>query len=170
MKFKRITALLLAMLAVFVISSCNRFSTKNSPQQTLIPSATAAPSVKPEEKSARLDENGTYDSKYDVALYIHTYGHLPKNYITKREAEALGWQGGSLLEYAPDKCIGGDRFGNYEGRLPKKSGRTYKECDIDTLGKKKRGTKRIIFSNDGLIYYTDDHYNSFILLYGDEKK
>jgi len=91
---------------------------------------------------------------------------LPDNFFTKKEAEKLGWSGGGLQSYAPGKCIGGDRFGNYEGLLPKKSGRTYTECDIDTLGRSSRGAKRIVFSNDGLIYYTDDHYESFELLYG----
>ena len=120
----------------------------------------------PEETERTIDKNGSYTSKEDVALYIHTYGHLPSNFITKDEAEALGWTGGGLDKYAKGKCIGGDRFGNNEGLLPKKSGRTYTECDIDTLGKSSRGAKRIVFSNDGLIYYTDDHYESFELLYG----
>lgn len=117
---------------------------------------------------AHLDEYGTYTSKEDVAEYLHTYNDLPENFITKKEAEELGWTGGSLEEYAPGMCIGGDRFGNYEKQLPVKKGRTYYECDIDTLGAKKRGTKRIVYSNDGLIYYTEDHYESFTLLYGEE--
>jgi len=115
-----------------------------------------------------LAEDGSYTTRDDVALYLHLYGHLPDNFITKREAEKLGWSGGSLEPYAPGCCIGGDRFGNYEGNLPKADGRTYKECDIDTLGAKSRGAKRIVFSNDGLIYYTEDHYNTFTLLYGEE--
>ena len=118
--------------------------------------------------TAALDEDGTYTGKEDVAAYIHTYGHLPNNFITKKEAEKLGWSGGSLEPYAPGKCIGGSRFGNYEGILPEKKGRTYTECDIDTLGASKRGAKRIVFSNDGLIYYTGDHYETFELLYGEE--
>lgn len=125
--------------------------------------------TEPAETEAVLDENGIYTSKEDVALYIHTYGKLPSNFITKAEAEKLGWNGGSLEPYAPGKCIGGSRFGNYEGLLPKKDGRTYTECDIDTLGAEKRGAKRIVFSNDGLIYYTEDHYESFELLYGAEE-
>lgn len=116
-----------------------------------------------------LDEHGTYSSKEDVALYIFQYGHLPDNYISKKDAEKLGWTGGSLEPYAPGKCIGGSRFGNYEGLLPTASGRVYTECDIDTLGAKSRGAKRIVFSNDGLIYYTEDHYASFELLYGEEE-
>jgi guanyl-specific ribonuclease Sa len=116
------------------------------------------------EKTA-LDVDGSYTSCEDVALYLETYGKLPGNFITKKEAQALGWEGGSLEPYAPGKCIGGDKFGNYEGILPKADGRTYKECDIDTLGADSRGAKRIVFSNDGLIYYTEDHYESFTLLY-----
>ena len=121
----------------------------------------------PVETAPVIDENGFYTTKEDVALYLHTYGKLPANFITKNEAQDLGWEGGSLEPYAPGKCIGGNKFGNYEGLLPKKDGRTYTECDIDTLGADKRGAKRIVFSNDGLIYYTEDHYESFELLYGD---
>ena len=115
-----------------------------------------------------IAEDGAYTGKDDVALYIHTYGRLPDNFITKREAEALGWPGGGLDDYAYGKCIGGDRFGNYEGLLPERNGRRYTECDIDTLHKRSRGAKRIICSNDGLIDYTSDHYESFTLLYGEE--
>lgn len=107
----------------------------------------------------------SYDAKAEVALYLHLFNELPPNYITKTEARALGWEGGSLESVAPGKSIGGDSFGNYEGLLPEKEGRTYTECDIDTLGASERGAKRIVFSNDGLIYYTDDHYASFTLLY-----
>ncbi|MCM1063280.1 MAG: ribonuclease [Eubacterium sp.] len=122
-----------------------------------------------EDDPLTLPEDGSYTTKEDVALYIHLYNHLPPNFITKKEAEALGWSGGSLEPYAPGKCIGGSRFGNYEGLLPQADGRSYTECDIDTLGADKRGAKRIVFSNDGLIYYTEDHYESFELLYGDSQ-
>ena len=109
-----------------------------------------------------IEEDGSYTTKEDVALYIHTYGKLPPNFITKKAAQKLGWEGGSLEPYAPGKCIGGNYFGNYEGILPEGN---YKECDIDTLGKKSRGAKRIIYSDDGRIYYTEDHYKSFTQLY-----
>ena len=129
----------------------------------------AGAEAEPEEaEPAPLPEDGSYTTKEDVALYIHTYGHLPDNFITKKEAQNLGWPGGDLEPYAPGMCIGGSRFGNYEGLLPEAEGRTYTECDIDTLGAKSRGAKRIVFSNDGLIYYTGDHYESFELLYGGE--
>lgn len=131
-------------------------------------SESASAEVADEEPSSEeklLDPDGSYTTCEDVALYLETYGELPDNFITKNEAKALGWEGGSLEPYAPGKCIGGDKFGNYEGLLPKESGRTYRECDIDTLGAGSRGAKRIVYSNDGLIYYTEDHYESFTLLY-----
>ncbi len=118
----------------------------------------------PEQES--LDPDGSYTTAEDVSLYLILYGELPGNFITKKEARALGWNGGSLELYAPGKCIGGDYFGNYEGLLPED--REYRECDIDTLGKESRGAKRLVFSDDGLIYYTEDHYESFSLLYGEE--
>ena len=103
-----------------------------------------------------------------MALYIHLYGDLPGNYVTKDEAEDAGWSGGNVERYTGEgTAIGGSRFGNREGLLPKEQGRTYTECDIDTVGENSRGAKRIVFSNDGLVYYTDDHYESFELLYGE---
>ena len=115
-----------------------------------------------------VKEDGWYYSKDEVALYIHTFGKLPENFLSKKQAKALGWSSGSLEKYAPGKVIGGSQFGNNEGFLPKAKGRTYTECDIDTKGAKQRGAKRIVFSNDGLIFYTGDHYESFELLYGKE--
>lgn len=115
-----------------------------------------------------IDFYDSYTTKEDVALYISTYGCLPSNFMTKSEARDLGWEGGSLEPFAPGMCIGGDHFGNYEGLLPEAEGREYTECDIDTLGASSRGAKRIVFSNDGLVYYTEDHYESFELLYGEE--
>ena len=142
-----------------------------TPEPTEAPEATPEPTPAPTteptpEPTPSLPEDGSYTTKEDVALYLHLYGHLPDNFITKKEAQDLGWSGGSLEKYAPGKCIGGDHFGNYEGLLPK--GKKYWECDIDTLGAKSRGAKRIIYSDDGYIYYTDDHYESFTLLYGEE--
>ena len=113
-----------------------------------------------------IDKDASYTDKDNVALYIHTYGHLPSNYITKAEAEKLGWNSkeGNLPEVAPGKSIGGSHFSNYDGTLPEAKGRKYKECDIDYEGGH-RNAKRIIFSNDGLIFYTGDHYETFEQLY-----
>lgn len=113
-----------------------------------------------------IDEWGSYTTKEDVALYIHTYGCLPGNFITKKEAEELGWvsREGNLWDVAPGMSIGGSRFGNYEGLLPDQKGRKWFECDINFDGSY-RGAERIVYSNDGLIYYTEDHYESFEQLY-----
>lgn len=120
--------------------------------------------VLPEEDS--LSEDGSYTSKEDVALYLHTYGHLPDNFIRKNDAKQLGWDNsqGNLAKVAPGKSIGGDRFGNYEGLLPEEDGRKWTECDIGYEEGYRNG-ERIVFSNDGLIYYTGDHYKSFERLY-----
>ncbi len=162
------------------ISSRNQSPTENA-SETVSPEDEPDDEKSPSEEQEEPDkskestpdvsvsEDGTYTSKDDVALYIHTFEHLPDNFITKKEAQALGWQGGSLKDYAPGKCIGGDHFGNYEGHLPEASGREYHECDIDTLNANSRGAKRIVYSNDGLIFYTEDHYNSFELLYAQEE-
>lgn len=136
----------------------------SKPKATATPKTSATPNP-----AAALKKNGSYTSKDEVALYLHSYGTLPRNFITKKEALELGWD--NTVNYVGDVAkgmsIGGDRFGNFEGKLPKEKGRQYYECDIDYSGKK-RGSKRIVYSNDGLIYYTDDHYNSFTLLYTKE--
>lgn len=182
-RFTRLTGALLALLLVFsVLSGCGG-AAPDVPSCTAAPAADAVPAadapsdaeadaVSPGESDksspAALDEGGEYTSAEDVALYLHLYAHLPQNFITKKDARALGWNGGGLDDYADGKCIGGDRFGNYEGLLPDAPGREYHECDIDTLHAASRRAKRIVYSNDGLIYYTEDHYESFILLYGEE--
>ena len=161
-----------AVIALGLFAGCKKKKAKPTEAPTTTTAATETTTESSKETAAPteapIDEDGTYTSKDDVALYIHTYGHLPKNFVTKSEARAKGWEGGSLEDYFPGASIGGDKFGNREGLLPTKKGRTYTECDIDTKGKKSRGAKRIVFSNDGLIYYTDDHYETFTLLYGEE--
>ncbi len=116
-----------------------------------------------------IEEDESYTSKEDVALYLDTYDKLPKNYITKKEATKLGWESseGNLWDVTDEMSIGGDRFGNREKRLPENQGRQYYECDINYEGGY-RGAERLVYSDDGLIYYTGDHYESFDLLYGDE--
>lgn len=180
---KKILALLLALVLTFGLFACGEmpledFDLTDSWAETTAP-AEDVPEVtepeqtqpietEPEETEALLDPDGWYYAAEEVALYLVTYGELPSNFITKDEARDLGWSGGSVEQYQEGAAIGGDKFGNREGILPKASGRQYYECDIDTNGENSRGAKRIVFSNDGLIYYTEDHYESFILLYGEE--
>ena len=187
---KKIISLLLSLVMVFSLVGCstteggvtpqpdnsstitgtywtddNSTPTDQSDQQQ---SSQRQSETQSDNKQDLIDKDGHYFDKKNVALYIHTYGSLPENFITKDEARKLGWEGGSVEKYAPGYAIGGDVFGNYEGLLPKAKGRTYYECDIDTDGYHSRGSRRIVFSDDGLIYYTHDHYESFELLYGEE--
>lgn len=130
-------------------------STSDSGEQTVAP-----------ERGPTVSENGRYTSKDEVALYIHTYGHLPSNFISKTKAGQRGWVSseGNLDEVCPGMSIGGSVFYNDEGKLPDKRGRRWTECDINYHGGY-RGAERIVFSNDGLIYYTGDHYKTFERLY-----
>lgn len=113
-----------------------------------------------------ISEGGSYTSRDEVALYLHTYGKLPKNFISKKDAEEQGFRfgEGDFGEAFPGMSVGGSRFGNYDGNLPEKSGRRYYECDIDYTGGR-RNAKRLVYSNDGLIFYTEDHYKTFTQLY-----
>lgn len=137
-----------------------------SAEETEIPDTAEPERAMPEAaQEDTLPEDGEYIYRDDVALYLHLYGHLPANFITKKQAQKLGWEAGDLWKFAKGKSIGGDHFGNYEGQLPKD--KTYKECDIDYTGGKRNG-KRIVFTPDGDIYYTGDHYKTFTKLYGGE--
>lgn len=160
---RKILVWLLALLVLLTLSGCNK-AVPDAPI-TASPTPAASQTEIPEVK-ANIDEEGAFTSARDVAAYLQAYNKLPPNFIAKAQARKLGWSGGDLRPYARDKSIGGDRFGNYEGLLPAKKGRQYYECDIDTQGKSARGAKRLVYSNDGLIYYTTDHYKSFTQLAG----
>lgn len=126
---------------------------------------TAVPDTIPEDEilPPSVDKDGSYTTPEDVAAYIHTFGTLPGNFLTKREAMSLGWDSskGNLWDVAPDMSIGGDTFGNREGLLPAGS---YHECDVNYAGGY-RGAERLVFDTEGNIYYTNDHYQSFTQLY-----
>ena len=172
---RRLLALALAVVMLLGLSGCGEeipnlteeiFSEAGNTEAA---AAEALPD-EPETPEVLEDDPGTSDSAvtegvcyYDlehVVLYLDQYGALPDN-ITKEEARALGWEGGSVENYLDGAAIGGDRFGNREGLLPEATGRSYTECDIDTNGQSGRGAKRLVFSNDGLYFYTEDHYETF---------
>ena len=149
--------------------------TEQAVQPTKVPQATPAPTAEPLPTPAPVPvptetpapegvtEDGEYTSPEEVAEYLHRFGHLPGNFITKKEAQDLGWDSSRnyVSDVAPGKSIGGDYFGNYEGLLPKGK---YHECDVNYTGGR-RGAERIIYGKDGSIWYTDDHYQSFRQLY-----
>ena len=145
-----------------------------APTSTPEPTATVAPTSTPTETPTPeptksplelVEEDGVYSTPELVAAYIHTFHKLPSNFITKNEASKLGWNSkeGNLWDVTDEMSIGGDKFGNYEGLLPKAKGRQWYECDVNYKGGK-RGAERIVFSNDGLVYYTKDHYKTFTLM------
>ena len=151
---KRLLALLLTLvMIVTATTSCGMLVVLDDPSEG------AAESRIP--STAGIQQDTYYYDLENVVLYLHTYKKLPTNYLTKGEAGSLGWSGGSVERYKDGAAIGGDRFGNREGLLPKAAGRSYTECDIDTQGADSRGAKRLVFSNDGLYFYTEDHYESF---------
>lgn len=117
----------------------------------------------------KVERGECYSAPDMVAAYLHLFQELPPNFVTKEDAMDCGWisSKGNLWDVLPDYSIGGDRFGNREGLLPKAKKRQYYECDVNYYGGY-RGKERIIYSNDGLIYYTNDHYRTFALLYGKE--
>ena len=179
MKKLRLFAICLIAMAALLLSACGiqeddvseilqEFSntTTKQTQQT-----EATHSEEDSEDTENLPDNSTdeklptYGEYYydltNVVLYIEVYDELPPNYITKSEARELGWEGGSVEDYMEGAAIGGDYFGNYEGLLPEAEGRAYTECDIDTNGYSSRGSRRLVFSNDGMYFYTSDHYESF---------
>lgn len=156
----RLLALLLIFLLLLTVASTG-CSVALQTHTTRLTSALTDTTV-----SEALDPKGHYSTPVLVALFLHNFGTLPENYITKKEAEARGWVSheGNLWDVADGYSIGGDRFYNREGRLPEKQGRTWFECDVNYQGGY-RGPERLVYSNDGLIYYTDDHYATFTCLY-----
>ncbi len=101
------------------------------------------------------------DGFLETITALRRDGRLPARYMTKAEASRAGWRPGSdLCRVAPGQAIGGDRFGNRERRLPAAQGRVWYEADLD-FACGRRGTKRLVWSNDGLIFVTVDHYETF---------
>ena len=126
------------------------------------PKPTKAPTQAPAKPTPTPVPSGPIIEPQAIADYIFANGRLPDNFITKKQAQDLGWDSyrNYVSDVAPGKSIGGDRFGNYEEILPVVKGRKYFECDC-YYTKGKRNAYRIIFSNDGHVWYTADHYQTF---------
>lgn len=174
-KALRLILMLLVIAALVYLGTHMRFdapqaqpAAQTAPELTLLtdPPQSAPPdapaSLPPEETPPA--EDGSYTELEDVAYYLHTYGHLPDNYMTKAEAEDAGWEAykGNLWDVAYGTSIGGDRYGNYDGQLPK--GERYYEADVNYEGGY-RGGERIVYTDDGDVWYTSDHYETFERIY-----
>ena len=118
------------------------------------------------QKQTEVDFQLPVTDPQQIVNYLDIYGELPDNFITKKEAQKRGWDSryNYVGEVAPGMSIGGDRFGNYQGLLPSKKGRTWYECDANYRGRK-RGPERLLYSSDGLYYYTNDHYQTFTQMF-----
>lgn len=164
-RYKFFSKLLIAIIFLFSFSACNL--SKGEDHISIESSALEDISKLVEDKNEKLEvaikEDQSYYSKEEVSLYLHLYSKLPQNYITKKEARALGWdpKSGNLRDVTDKKVIGGDYFGNYENLLPESD---YKEADVNYFGGP-RNAERLIFDQDGNIFYTDDHYESFERIY-----
>ena len=158
-----LAVLLLAALFKFIVPGSLTAPGQNQPQSEFRSGAEKNVAAAP---ITSVEKDGIYTSKDEVAAYIYRFGELPRNFITKKEAIALGWdaKSGNLWQVTDKKSIGGDRFSNREKKLPGADGRKWFECDIGYRGGR-RGAQRIVFSSDGLIYYTPDHYENFYLLF-----
>ncbi len=168
-KLFALAALLLAGL--LVLAGCGQPETvaDGAPAPTeFLKVVTAEPAGAPEAEAADPpeEEDGPVTEPQAIADYLFKHGELPENFITKEEAQDLGWDSSRnyVSDVSPGKSIGGDRFGNYEGQLPKARGRKFFECDANYTGGK-RGPERIVYSSDGHVWYTKDHYGTFMELF-----
>ena len=179
MKKRIYSYLLIIIIMALMLCSCSNLASETNSSGTRsadtntsgissdIESLEQATNITAEQtKENQIIEGGEYSKPEEIAEYIHTYNKLPQNYITKKEAMGFGWESnkGNLWDVADKMSIGGDSFGNREGRLPKANGRKWYECDVNYNGGY-RGSERILYSNDGLIYYSENHYETFTQLY-----
>ncbi len=161
-----------ALRETFTLTTAEALSKTTEAPETAKDLSPVVAEQKKKEVSAetQVEESGPITDPQAIADYIFAHGELPDNFITKEEAKTLGWDSewNYVGDVAPGMSIGGDRFGNYEGKLPKVKGRKYYECDANYRGKK-RGAERIIYSNDGHVWYTKDHYETFEELFPSDR-
>ena len=144
--------LIIFLIFIFLLGKNILLDEKNSDQGQLV-------------ESNEVVEDGKYYSKDQVALYLHNYKKLPKNYLKKSDARKLGWDAskGNLWDVTDKGVIGGDKFSNREGKLP--SNKKYFEADVNYQGGF-RGAERLVYTDQGqVIYFTGDHYKNFEVLY-----
>jgi len=154
--------LLFGMSAMYLYN--NFIADKKGNTETVKTEKTSYGSTSPD--SQNTSENSSAQSieqlteEKTVINYIKQNHRLPDYYITKNEARKLGWNAskGNLCEVLPGRAIGGDKFGNRENQLPQ--GGKYYEADVNyNCGN--RNADRIIFTRNGEVYLTKNHYKSF---------
>lgn len=167
-----LTAVLLTLLAISALAGMPEgaqvLSRKKKNAPTPRPTETALTTPAAGAMTPTPVPEGPIIDPQSIADYIFAHGELPDNFITKKEARRLGWDTAVARNYvsdvAPGMSIGGDHFGNYEGRLPVEKGVEYREADCWYTGGR-RNACRIIYSNQGRVWYTEDHYETFTELF-----
>lgn len=169
MKAKRsraILALLMALLMALTLGNPAMAKSRKKKKTTPTPAAvTTVTPVGPAATPTPVPDGPITDPR-SIADYLFAHGELPPNFLTKKEAMALGWDSrwNYVSDVAPGMSLGGTYYGNYEELLPVVQGRRYYEADCNYTGGR-RGAERIIYSSDGHVWYTGDHYQTFTELY-----
>ena len=103
----------------------------------------------------------TLNGMFGADFALHIKGTLPDDYVTMQEAKQVGWKRGEdPRDFINDKLITGGEYHNDDGHLPQKADRLWQEADLSYLSGK-RGGQRVVWSNDGLVFVTYDHYKTF---------
>lgn len=148
------------MLAMYLFSNY-RIEKKNSPEASQASNINYSETDKPEVVGTSADISiELMTNERTVIDHVKTFHELPAYYITKSEARKHGWNpsSGNLCDVLPGKAIGGDRFTNREKQLP--AGAQYYEADVNyNCGN--RGADRIVFTKDGDVWLTKNHYKTF---------
>ena len=157
---KKLFKFFIILLSFFTLVSCNNNQGNNNNQENNQNNNENDGSYSDtfEGITYTVTEDGYYNSKYEVAIYIHFFEKLPSNYFKKDKSQYVTDNWTEENKYS----IGGNRFNNREELLPLKN--TYTECDINST-RFNRGAERIVFSNNFDVYYTADHYRSFKKIY-----
>ena len=156
---KLIIVLLLVAGAFYLGRNCRNLPGERPPGSA-VTSSDSKPASKPGLATGNAIDELTSEGR--VVPYVKEHGTLPDYYITKSEARKMGWVAskGNLCDVLPGRAIGGDNFTNREKQLPVKTGRKYYEADLNyNCGN--RNADRLVFSNDGLLFVTKDHYKTF---------
>jgi hypothetical protein len=157
MQLKSNHIIILLLVVIIGIMTYNSCSGKMQPNVPKIDSPNTA-------NTNKINKDIDELTKEEVVVsYVEKNKKLPEYYITKKEAREKGWNAsdGNLCDILPGRAIGGDIFSNREGKLPAQNGRTWYEADLNyNCGR--RNADRILFSNDGMIFVTHDHYQNFI--------
>lgn len=168
MQKKSPSIIIILLLIIIALLAYNTFSHKGKVSKSEVTQNNSSVTKQTENKSDISETSSENQSIEEltkesvVVAYVKAHGQLPDYYITKREARAQGWNPaeGNLCEVLPGRAIGGDVFTNRERSLPTASGRIWYEADLNyDCGN--RNSDRILFSNDGLVYVTHNHYKTF---------